>query len=293
MLQSFSLSLDTPTAASAIHSAGHGACFMACFWNHHIDHSQRFINVLKCLRQGFTIRVSPLIIGLSAAIVSAQGEELMLRKNFILTIVVCLFLLSCSPIDQEENIRWITFDDIADSIQSHPPMNVGFDIDDTVLFSSPGYYYGQMKYSPENNAYLKTADFWKEMNNGLDDYSLPKEIARKLITLHRERGDNIYFITGREPTENETLTALLAKTFELENPNKVIFTGSSKTENLKILPLREHNIQIYYGDSDSDIRATQSLRIRAIRIVRAGNSTHKPFPEIGRLGEEVLRDSQF
>jgi acid phosphatase (class B) len=150
-----------------------------------------------------------------------------------------------------------------------------------------------MKYSPGNNTYLSMGDFWNEMNNGLDEYSLPKEIARKLLAFHLERKDSIYFITGREPTESETLTALLARTFGLEKPNKVIFTGSSPSENPKIKPLREHNIQIFYGDSDSDIRAAQSLRIRAIRIIRAGNSTHKPFPKIGKLGEEVLRDSQF
>jgi len=217
----------------------------------------------------------------------------MLKKSTILVIVVSLFLLSCSPVEQEENIRWIILDDIASSLQTHHPMNVAFDIDDTVLFSSPGYYYGQIKYSPGNNNYLTIKDFWNEMNNGLDEYSLPKEIARKLIAFHTKRGDSIYFITGREPTESETLSALLARTFGLENPNKVIFTGSSNTENLKIRPLREHNIQIYYGDSDSDIRAAQALRIRAIRIIRAGNSTHKPIPKIGNLGEEVLRDSQF
>jgi len=217
----------------------------------------------------------------------------MLKKRTILAVVVCLFLLSCSPIDQEENIRWITLGDIASSLQAHSPMNVGFDIDDTVLFSSPGYYYGQRKYSPGNNNYLFMKDFWQEMNNGLDDYSLPKEIARELIAFHTERGDSIYFITGREPTESETLTTLLTLTFGLENPNKVIFTGSSNTENTKIRPLREHNIQIFYGDSDSDIQAAQALRIRAIRIIRAGNSTHKPYPKNGNLGEEVLRESQF
>lgn len=226
-------------------------------------------------------------------IFSVGGEKLMLKRSTILAIVISLFMLSCSPIEQEDNIRWITLDEVASSLQSQPPMNVGFDIDDTVLFSSPGYYYGQIKYSPGNSDFLTMEDFWNEMNNGLDEYSLPKEIARKLITFHRERGDAIYFITGREPTESETLTGLLGRTFGLENPNKVIFTGSSNTENPKIRPLKEHNIQIYYGDSDSDIRAAQTLRIRAIRIIRAGNSTHKPLPKIGNLGEEVLRDSQF
>jgi len=217
----------------------------------------------------------------------------MLKKSVALAIIICLFLWSCSPINREDNIRWVTLNDIVSSLQNHPPMNVGFDIDDTILFSSPGYYYGQMRYSPGNNSYLTMNDFWYEMNNGLDAYSIPKDIARKLIAFHTERGDSIFFITGREPTETETLTALLARTFGLENPNAVIFTGSSNTENPKMSPLRENDIQIYYGDSDSDIRAAQALRIRAIRIIRAGNSTHKPLPKIGNLGEEVLRDSQF
>ena len=215
----------------------------------------------------------------------------MFKKSAMLAIVVCLFLLSCSPIEQDENIRWIMLEDISSSLQTHSPMNVGFDIDDTLLFSSPGYNF--RKYSPGNNNYLAMGAFWNEMNNGLDDYSLPKEIARKLIAFHAKRGDSIYFITGREPTETETLTALLARTFGLENPSKVIFAGSSSTENTKIRPLREHDIRIFYGDSDSDIQAAQVLRIRAIRIIRAGNSTHKPLPQIGSLGEEVLRDSQF
>jgi acid phosphatase (class B) len=214
------------------------------------------------------------------------------RKTYLI-IAICLLVLSCSPIDQNDNIRWITFGDIVASIQTHPPMNVGFDVDDTVLFSSPGYYYGKNKYSPGTNDFITMRDFWNEMNNGLDEFSLPKEIARRLIAFHKERGDSIYFVTGRASTEKETLTALLARTFGLENPNKVIFTGSSKTENPKIRPLKEHDIQIFYGDSDSDIRAAQTLRIRAVRIIRAGNSTHKPIPKIGLLGEEVLCDSQF
>ncbi|MBN1225020.1 MAG: acid phosphatase AphA [Candidatus Aminicenantes bacterium] len=215
------------------------------------------------------------------------------KKIPLLAVVLCLILLSCSPVDQVDDIRWITIKDIAVSLQNYPPMSVGFDIDDTVLFSSPGYYYGQRKYSPGRNDYLSMKEFWEEMNNGLDEFSLPKDSALKLIAFHKQRGDTIFFITGRPPTETETLTALLSKMFKLENPNDVIFCGSSSSENPKIRPLRESGIQIFYGDSDADIQAAQVLRIRAIRIIRAENSTHKPLPEFGKLGEEVLRDSQY
>ena len=39
----------------------------------------------------------------------------------------------------------VTANDIVKSLENQPPMHVGFDIDDTVLFSSPGYYYGKQK----------------------------------------------------------------------------------------------------------------------------------------------------
>jgi acid phosphatase (class B) len=214
------------------------------------------------------------------------------NKN-IIAIIFFLIYLSCSPTAEEEHIRWVTFEDITKSLLNHPSMNVGFDVDDTLLFSSPAYYYGQQKYSPGNNDYLSDPEFHKELNNGLDRFSLPKEIARKLVAFHKARGDNIFFITGRDPTETETVTELLAKTFDLDNPNPVIYCGANPGKNKKIAPLQENNIQIYYGDSDSDILAGQAVSIRAIRIIRADNTTHKPLPEIGKFGEEVLIDSHY
>jgi acid phosphatase (class B) len=217
----------------------------------------------------------------------------MAKTTKIIAIVFCLVILSCSPTRLEDNIRWVTFEDIAISLQNQPAMNVGFDVDDTLLFSSPAYYYGQQKYSPGKKDYLSDPDFHKELNNGLDRFSIPKDIARKLVKFHKGRGDTIFFITGRTPTETETLTTLLAETFDLDNANPVIFCGANPGENQKIAPLRENNIQIYYGDSDGDILAAQAIRIRAIRIIRADNSTHKPLPKIGNLGEEVLADSNY
>jgi acid phosphatase (class B) len=217
----------------------------------------------------------------------------MISKEKIIAIVFILACLSCSPAIQEGQIQWVTFEDISISLQNQPAMNVGFDIDDTVLFSSPAYYYGQQKYSPGSKDYLSNPEFHMELNNGLDSFSIPKEIARKLIAFHKDRGDNIFFITGRNPTETETLTGLLAKTFDLENPNPVIFCGANPGDNPKIALLQENNIQLFYGDSDGDILAAQAIRIRAIRIIRADNSTHKPLPEIGKLGEEVLVDSHY
>lgn len=221
-----------------------------------------------------------------------------MAKRFASSVVLVIILInilwvSCTDVAQYSGIHWVTLRDIEASLKSEPPLNVGFDIDDTVLYSSPGYYYGQQKYSPGNSAYLTMTEFWKEMNNGLDRFSIPKECARDLIEMHKKRGDSIFFITARIPSDSETVTEILAGIFNLENPNKVIFTGFGPFENLKIKPIKDNNIRIYYGDADGDIKAAQAVGARAIRIVRAGNSTNKPLPRVGSLGEEVLKDSEY
>jgi acid phosphatase (class B) len=207
--------------------------------------------------------------------------------------IISFVLVSFACVGQEENIRWVTLKDIARSLENQPSMNVGFDIDDTVLFSSPGYYYGRQKYSPGNKAYITMEEFWNEMNNGLDQFSIPKECARKLIELHKKRGDSIYFITARTKTKTESVTELLMNTFNLENIHEVIFTGVKLGENSKVKPIKENKIRIFYGDADSDIDAALEAGIRAIRIMRAVNSTNKPLPQNGSFGEEVLVNSGY
>jgi acid phosphatase (class B) len=215
------------------------------------------------------------------------------RRIALIIAIISVVWVNYACVGQEENIRWVTLKDIARSLENQPPMNVGFDIDDTVLFSSPGYYYGRQKYSPVNKAYVIMEEFWNEMNNVLDQFSIPKECARKLIELHEKRGDSIYFITARTKTKTESVTELLVKTFNLENSQKVIFTGVKLGENLKIRPIKENKIQIFYGDADSDIEAALEAGIRAIRIMRAVNSTNKPLPHNGSFGEEVLVNSEY
>jgi len=214
------------------------------------------------------------------------------RISFVI-VFICILWLSCTPGALKDSIRWVTVEDIASSLASEPQMNIGFDVDDTVLFSSPGFYYGQKKYSPGSDAYLTMEQFWNEMNNGLDRFSLPKDCGRMLIELHKKRGDTVYFVTAREGTKTETVTEILAETFGLKNPNRVIFTGSKPGENPKVKPIREYQIKIFYGDSDVDIEAARVAGIRAIRIIRAGNSTNKPMPKAGRFGEEVLKNSEY
>jgi acid phosphatase (class B) len=48
---------------------------------------------------------------------------------------------------EQAPIHWVSVAQIEHSLVDRPPMAVGFDIDDTVLFSSPGFWRGKKMYS--------------------------------------------------------------------------------------------------------------------------------------------------
>ncbi|MGF1863277.1 acid phosphatase AphA [Photobacterium profundum] len=190
-------------------------------------------------------------------------------------------------------LNWISVEGIKASLADKPPMAVGFDIDDTVLFSSPGFNRGQQVFSPNGYSYLQSQKFWDKMNCSWEAFSLPKTIGQKLITMHQERGDDIYFITGRTGSDCEITTQYLKDTFGIANMHKVIFAGSSKTVYTKTPFIKEHSIKLYYGDSDGDIISARDAGAEGIRIMRAANSSYKAIPKNGIYGEKVVKDSQY
>ena len=131
---------------------------------------------------------------------------------------------------EQAPIHWVSVAQIENSLIGRAPMAVGFDIDDTVLFSSPGFWRGKKTYSPDSEAYLKNTEFWEKMNNGWDEFSIPKEVARALIAMHVKRGDSIYFVTGRSQTKTETVSKTLQDDFQIPatSMNPVIFAGDKE-----------------------------------------------------------------
>lgn len=196
---------------------------------------------------------------------------------------------------EQAPVHWVSVAQIENSLIERPPMAVGFDIDDTVLFSSPGFWRGKKTWSPDSDDYLQNPAFWEKMNNGWDDFSIPKEVARHLIAMHVKRGDTIFFITGRSPTKTETVSKTLQDDFLIPaaNMNPVIFAGDKPGQNSKTQWLKANKIRIFYGDSDSDITAARESEARPIRVLRASNSTYRPLPQAGALGEEVIVNSEY
>lgn len=196
---------------------------------------------------------------------------------------------------QEQAIHWISVDQIKQSLEGKAPINVSFDIDDTVLFSSPCFYHGQQKFSPGKHDYLKNQDFWNEVNAGCDKYSIPKQIAIDLINMHQARGDQVYFFTGRTAGKVDGVTPILEKTFNIKNMHPVEFMGSRErtTKYNKTPAIISHKVSIHYGDSDDDVLAAKEAGVRGIRLMRAANSIYQPMPTLGGYGEEVLINSSY
>ena len=203
--------------------------------------------------------------------------------------------VTVAQLAQQIPVHWVSVAQIENSLLGRPPIAVGFDIDDTVLFSSPGFYRGQKEYSPGKQDYLKKPEFWEKMNNGWDEFSMPKEVAKQLITMHLKRGDSIYFVTGRSETKTETVTKTLQSDFLIPQNavNPVIFAGDKEGQNTKTQWLKDKQIKIFYGDSDNDITAAQDMGARGIRVLRASNSSYQPLPKAGAFGEEVIVNSEY
>ncbi|HEY2453053.1 MAG TPA: acid phosphatase AphA [Scandinavium sp.] len=202
---------------------------------------------------------------------------------------------NAAKLAEQAPIHWVSVAQIENSLLGLPPMAVGFDIDDTVLFSSPGFWRGKKTFSPKNEAYLNNPEFWEKMNNGWDEFSIPKEVARELIAMHVKRGDSIYFVTGRSQTKTESVTKTLQDDFLIPTANMtpVIFAGDKAGQNTKTEWLQAKNIKVFYGDSDNDITAARDAGARGIRVLRASNSTYKPLPNAGAFGEEVIANSEY
>lgn len=203
--------------------------------------------------------------------------------------------VTVAQLAQQAPIHWVSVAQIENSLQGRAPVAVGFDIDDTVLFSSPGFYRGQKEFSPDKEDYLKNPAFWEKMNNGWDEFSMPKEVAKNLIAMHLRRGDSIYFVTGRTQTKSETVSKTLQNDFLIPaaDLNPVIFAGDKAGQNTKTQWLKDKQIKLFYGDSDNDITAAQAAGARGIRVLRASNSSYKPLPKAGSYGEEVIVNSEY
>lgn len=183
-----------------------------------------------------------------------------------------------------------------------PPITVGFDVDDTLVYSQPAFTPLQKEYPaevirPKNYEALTPAqkaqyhEFWNRLNNEYDDQSLPKHIGRKLLELHIARGDVIYIISKRQSSvpDNDLPTRRLERFFNIKLAHPVIQTELKD----KTPFIAERHIQYYYGDSDSDITAALAAGATPIRVKRSSETYATDKVHNGWYGEIVLSGSDW
>ncbi|MDG2265661.1 MAG: HAD family acid phosphatase [Candidatus Marinimicrobia bacterium] len=145
-------------------------------------------------------------------------------------------------------------------------LNVGFDIDDTVLFSRDVFLsLPDDKQNPTDFSWINSHD---------NDYSIFIEPVVELIDYFSSNGHNVYFITARPGPNGKILAEFL--TAGLGFPvvvNKNLFFSPKQTINGKRFTTKHRlmkrlKIDLFYGDSDTDMIAALKAGVHPVRVVR-------------------------
>lgn len=157
---------------------------------------------------------------------------------------------------------------------------VGFDIDDTLLFSTPSFERG---FNADVEPFSK--QFWSVVNSNDAEVSCIKPKVYKMVQEYQSQGVEVYAITAREPHNGQNLKNFLEKSYNIPSDH-VFFEPDSKTDRLKNLEL-----DIYFGDSDSDISDAQEANIPAVRIQRSKKSNYEKKYNPGKHGETIIEST--
>jgi len=162
----------------------------------------------------------------------------------------------------------------------YKPKRVGFDVDDTLLFSTPafkkGFRSGKIPFSRA---------FWGVVNKSDSGNSIVKQKTKQILLHHKALGDTIYAITARNPYNGRYLKKFLNEKFGILRSH-IFFEPHGK-----IKKMRELKLDIFYGDSDSDITDADSAGVTPIRIMRSKKSSYKKKYHPGKFGEKVIKNS--
>jgi acid phosphatase (class B) len=153
---------------------------------------------------------------------------------------------------------------------------VGFDLDDTLAFSTPAFTVGF-----ESDTKPFSDDFWEVVNASDAGRSVPKASVKALLDWHLASGHRVVVVTARKGIGTAPVVQWVASTFGLEAD--AIHFAKPKTE-----VLRRLRVRYFYGDSDSDITDAIEAGAVPIRIQRSAKSSYRRKYHPGAFGELVL-----
>jgi len=153
-------------------------------------------------------------------------------------------------------------------------LKVGFDVDDTILFSRENFLIApHLSEDPDH------IDFgWVNTHDSL--YSVTIEPIAELIGFLRSQGHEVYFITARPGINGAAVARHLSR--ELRFPvvvNKNLFFSPKSKDSVsgikyttKHLLISQLGLHIFYGDADNDMVAASVAGVRGVRVVRDSRS---------------------
>jgi acid phosphatase class B len=212
-----------------------------------------------------------------------------------------------------------------------PPMRpdvkaVGFDIDDTLLFTAPTFY----RAIATGGSFAPTDTlFWMQANScdpgcAESRVTLPdgtqkilpaaapstaKESARRLIQYHKSLGHRVYAITGRPDVNGDVLRRFVEEQLGIDAQDVHFEPDIDQPGNPKgKTDLMERlSLDLYYGDSDSDITdamkafvdprtGIHSKVVVPVRFLRSPLSNNRQGRRLGKyhpgyFGEAIIQDS--
>lgn len=183
-----------------------------------------------------------------------------------------------------------------DSLDLSSATAIGFDIDDTLLFSSPTI---SRAFATGGTPAPTDTVFWTAAN-GCDagcpaetitladgttknlpanDPSGVKMRALELVNYHRSLGQDVYAITARPDINSQPVKDYLQAQLGFE-PDHVFFEPTSKVDRMQMLGL-----DVFYGDSDSDITDARKVPGKPVVGVRFLRSPKSSYRDSGRLAK--------
>ena len=153
-------------------------------------------------------------------------------------------------------------------------LKVGFDIDDTVLFSRDNFLKAQqLSDDPDHLDYG-----WVNLHDSL--YSVTIQPIAELIGFLRAHGHEVYFITARPGINGDAVARHLTRElgFDITLNENLFFSPKFKDTVSGYKFTTKHNriselgLHIYYGDADNDMVAASIAGVRGVRVVRDARS---------------------
>jgi len=191
-------------------------------------------------------------------------------------------------------------------------LNVGFDVDDTILFSRDVFLnLPDDKRDPVDYGWINSHD---------KEFSLFITPTVELINYFHTNGHNVFFLTARPGTKGNILAEFLEDELGFSiRVNKNLFfspkeTIKGKRYTTKHRLMKRLKLDLFYGDADTDMIAALKAGVHPVRVVRhetsiveygsnyfgntnKGNSAQTPFKKndlklfynsnVGIFGESI------